>query len=174
VEKLRSGVRPTSIATRMIFAASPGQVWDGLMFYEQILDRAPLYLRLLLPSPIGVMGRKSLVGDTVRCLYQDGHLLKRVTRIERGIRYEFEVIEQNLEFGGGMRLKGGCYVLCGLRDGRTEVSLTTIYMSPKRPRWLWEPIEAVVCHRFHRHVLRAMLRNTLIRNADTPCEWGRV
>jgi hypothetical protein len=154
----------TSIVTRMIFAASPGQVWDGLMFYEQILDRAPLVLRLLLPSPIGVETRKLLVGDTARCLYEDGFLMKRVTRIDQDRCYEFEVSEQNLPFGGGMKLRGGCYELRRLREGCTEVSLTTRYVSPKRPRWFWKPIEAAVCHAFHRHVLRAMRRKTQTGN----------
>ncbi len=51
--------QPTSIVTRMRFAASPERVWHGLMFYEQIEERPPLHLRLLLPRPIRTEGRKS-------------------------------------------------------------------------------------------------------------------
>ena len=58
---------PISILTRMTFAASPERVWDGLMFYEQIEERPPLYLRLLLPLPIRTGGVKSNVGDQVTC-----------------------------------------------------------------------------------------------------------
>ena len=69
----------------MKFAASPEQAWHGLMFYEQIAERPPLHLRLLLPLPIGTEGPKSQVGDEARCLYEGGHLLKRVTRIDRAV-----------------------------------------------------------------------------------------
>ncbi len=151
-----------SVATRMTFVASPEEVWSRLMFYEQIEARPPLHLRLLLPVPIRTEGRKSEVGDEARCLYEGGHLIKRVTQVEPGKRYAFVVAEQALDVRGGLKLSGGEYTLHPLGRGRTEVTLATRYSSPKRPRWLWRPIEAVVCHWFHRHILRAM-RRTLPR-----------
>jgi hypothetical protein len=147
------------VVTRMKFAVLPEQAWHALMFYEQIAQRPPLYLRLLLPQPIRAEGRNAEVGDEARCLYVGGHLLKRVTQIERARRYEFEVVEQNLALGGGVRLAGGSYTLSEVQGGSTEVALSTRYMSPKRPRWLWKRVEAALCHGFHRHILEAMRRN---------------
>jgi hypothetical protein len=140
----------------MKFAASPERVWDGLIFFEQIAERPPLHLRLLLPLPIRTEGRKSEVGDQVNCLYESGNLLKRVTRVERGRHYGFDLVEQNLAVGGGIRLLNGSYTLHALPDGSTEVEVETRYVSPWHPRWLWSPIEAAVCHLFHRHILSAM------------------
>jgi hypothetical protein len=151
--------RSTSIVTRMKFAASPEQTWNALIFYEQIAERPPLHLRVLLPLPIRTEGRKSRVGDAVKCVYEGGYLEKRVTRIERGRDYEFEVVEQDLTVGGGMRLLRGGYTLRELPCGGVEVALETRYLSPKHPRWLWKPIEAAVCHTFHRHILGTMRRN---------------
>jgi hypothetical protein len=73
------------------------------------------------------------------------------------------VISQNLAVGGAMKLAGGRYTLRELGDGRTEVAVATHYTSPKRPRWLWRPIEAAVCHLFHRHILCAMRRDAEAR-----------
>jgi hypothetical protein len=146
-----------SVVTRMTFAASPAQVWNGLMFYEGI-GRPPLHLRLLLPVPIGTEGRISEVGDEAMCFYEGGHLLKRITRIEHGDRYEFEVVEQALSFGGGMRLSGGSYALRELPNGETEVSVETTYRSTKSPRWFWTPVERMVCHSFHRYLLSSIRR----------------
>lgn len=154
---------PTSIRTRMKIAASPERVWAGLMFYEQIDERPPLYLRVLLPQPIGTEGAKSKVGDEVRCLYNGGHLLKRITRVDLGRHYAFEVVEQNLALGGGLKLSGGCYSLVEYREGGTEVAVTTQYVSVRRPTWLWKTIEATVCHMFHRHLLGAMRRKVASR-----------
>jgi hypothetical protein len=144
-----------TVDTRMRFPASPRAVWDGLMFYEQLDGRPPWYLRLLLPMPIRTEGRKSEVGDEAMCLYVGGHLVKRVTGIDRHRRYQFAVIEQELDVGG-IRLSGGEYALRALDDGTTEVTVVTRYTSARRPRWLWRRVEAIVCHAFHRHILRAM------------------
>ena len=150
--------RHTSILTRMAFAASPERVWSGMMFYEQIEERPPLHLRLLLPVPTGTENVKSKVGEVVRCSYQGGHLLKRLTKIDPQRHYGFDVVEQTLPIGGGLTLSGGCYTLRELPGGGTEVAVTTRYLGGRRPGWLWQPIEAAVCHLFHRYLLGAMRR----------------
>jgi len=158
---MRSGGRdrnPTSIVTGMRLSASPGQAWEGLLLYEQIPNRPPLHLRLLLPAPRRAEGRRSAVGDETRCVYDKGHLLKRVTRIESPRHYAFDVVEQDLAIGGGIRLTGGSYTLRELPGGSTRIELETRYLGGIRPRWLWRRIEAAVCHAFHRHILGAMRR----------------
>jgi hypothetical protein len=148
----------TSVITRVTIAAPPARVWQGLIFYEEIGERPPLHLRLLLPVPIRTEGRIADVGDEAKCVYEGGHLLKRLTRIESGDLYEFEVAEQELAVGGGMRLSGGRYTLRELPDGQTELCVETRYVSTKWPRWFWKPLEAMVCHAFHRYLLGSMRR----------------
>jgi hypothetical protein len=157
-ESTAAVAQASSVVTRITVAASPARVWHGLIFYEEIGERPPLHLRLLLPVPIRTEGRISEVGDEAKCLYEAGHLLKRLTRIERGDLYEFEVAEQELAVGGGMRLSGGRYTLRELPDGQTELAVETRYVSAKWPRWFWKPLEAMVCHAFHRYLLGSMRR----------------
>jgi hypothetical protein len=142
----------------MQFAASREQVWDGLLFYEQVAERPPLHLRLLLPLPIRAEGTQSKVGDEARCIYERGYLVKRMTRVDPGYHLAFDVVAQHLALGGGMRLLGGNYTLQSLPHGRTQVAATTRYVSPRRPRWLWHPIQATICHMFHRFLLGAIGR----------------
>ena len=99
------------------------------MFYEEIAEDRPFFLRRFLPTPIGTEGCKSEVGSEVKCRYVDGHLVKRVTHIVQGHNYAFEIIEQNLALGG-IRLLGGEYTLCKLSEDRTRVALATRYASP--------------------------------------------
>jgi hypothetical protein len=148
--------QPASITTRMTFATSTDKVWNGLLFYEEIDSQPPSYLRLLLPIPIRTEGKISEVGCEVMCLYEGGHLLKRITRIEAERFYEFEVAEQSISVGGSMLLCGGGYTLRELSDGATEVSVETRYISTKWPRWFWRPLEGIVCHCFHRYLLISM------------------
>ena len=149
----------TSILTRMAFAAPPERVWNGLMFYEQIDERPPLHLRLLLPVPIGTEKADPIVGAVVRCSYEGGHLLKRITELNPKRHYGFDVVEQTVAIGGGLSLSGGGYTLRELPGGHTEVAVTTRYVGGRRPSWFWKPVEAAVCHLFHRHLLAAMRRN---------------
>jgi hypothetical protein len=146
----------TAIATGMTFADSPEDLWARLMFYEQIAQHPPLHLRWLLPRPLRVEGSKSRNGDIVTCVYDTGYLVKRVTHVDKPRRYDFEITEQMLDLGGRVRLTGGSYSLMALPGGGTRVVLTTRYSGGRRPRWLARPIEAVVCHSFHRFMLRAM------------------
>jgi hypothetical protein len=150
--------KPSSVATALTFPGSPEEIWNRLVFYEQIPYPPPLYLRLLLPAPHRAEGRGSEVGDEIRCVYEKGHLVKRLIRVDRSRYCRFDVVEQGLAFGRGIRLTGGSYTLRLLPDGSTRVELETRYLSPRRPAWFWKPIEASVCHAFHRHILGAMRR----------------
>lgn len=148
--------RPIAVVTSMNVAAAPARVWKSLVFYEGIDHAPPLYLRLLLPSPIRTEGSKSAVGDEATCLYQGGHLLKRVTTIDENRLYEFTVVEQKLGIGAGVQLTGGSYALQDVGHGCTLLSITTRYTCGNRPRWLVQPVEEAVCHLFHRHLLTAI------------------
>ncbi|MEO6773647.1 MAG: hypothetical protein ABI467_11615 [Kofleriaceae bacterium] len=161
---VRATPNTTTVTTSMSFHAPAERVWDRLMFYEQIDQRPPLHLRLLLPVPIETIGRKSEVGDEARCMYEGGYLVKRVTQIMLGARYEFVVAEQALEVGSGIQLSGGEYVIDELSETLSKVQIVTRYTSTRRPRWWWRPIERVVCHSFHRHILRAMRRKVEVRS----------
>jgi hypothetical protein len=154
-------VPATCVITRRSFDHPPERLWRSLMFYEQIDAPPPLYLRLLLPTPVRSEGAKTAVGDVATCLYEGGHLLKRVTRIEPSRLYEFSVVEQKLDIGAGLQLSGGSYALHALPQGRTEVAVTTLYRGGRWPRALWRPVEALVCHLFHHHLLRAIARKAL-------------
>ena len=155
--------RPATIVTRMTFGASREAAWNSLLFYEEVKERPPLHLRLLLPVPIRTEGDKKRVGDEALCHYERGHLVKRTTRIREPELYEFEVAEQALAVGGTMRLSGGRYVLTEIAPDETEVAVETRYISTKWPRWFWRPLERFVCHMFHRFLLRSMKRRAELR-----------
>ena len=137
--------QPRSIVTRRRFAAAPDQVWGTLLFYEQIEERPPLHLRLLLPRPIRSEGSKAKVGDEARCSYEGGHLLKRITQVDMGRHYGFEIVEQKLAVGGGLTLTGGGYTLrplpgvhnlgvpeAGIRGGKPGLSGSSGRGGPRR------------------------------------------
>jgi hypothetical protein len=158
----RSQEHTASVTTCQDFRAAADAVWETLMFYEEIADDRPFFLRRFLPTPIGTQGCKSQVGSDIKCRYVGGHLIKRVTRMIRGHNYTFEIVEQSLALGK-IRLLGGDYTLRVLAEDCTRVALTTHYASPNRPRWLFGRVESAVCHSFHRYILSAMQSNISTR-----------
>ena len=127
-----------AVTTSATFDASPDEVWQRMMFYEEVPHAPPLLLRMFLPSPVKTQGGTKQVGTVVECAYSRGTLLKRITVLERPRLLRFEVIEQHLGIERCMTTVEGSYELRG-DDHGTEVALTTQYRGHLRPRGLWRP-----------------------------------
>jgi hypothetical protein len=148
------------VSTAMTFHATPQQAWDGIVFYEQVEHPPPWLLTLALPRPVRTEGSKAAVGDVQRCVYERGHLVKRITRCEDRRELAFEVLEQHLHFERGVRLRDGAFRLEPLGSDGTRVVLTTRYVRRLSPAWLWEPMERKIIHTLHGHVLEGMRRRS--------------
>jgi hypothetical protein len=143
------------IATRVRFNAGPETVWSHIVLFEEILEAAPLLLRTFLPHPIRTEGEKTQVGTTVRCTYEGGYLIKRITIVEPPRLLQFEVVEQHLGIEGCAVTLEGCYKIQPCDDG-TDVELVTKYLAHLRPRSIWHPFEALLVGQLHRHILRGV------------------
>lgn len=141
-----------SVTTTARFDAPPEAVWRSLVFYEQVPQRPPLLLLVLLPSPVRTHGNGKHVGAVVECSYSSGSLLKRITTVERPHLLRFEVIEQYLGVERCVTTVEGSYEI--RQNGRgSELALTTRYRGHLRPRGFWRPFERYLAHQLHRHIL---------------------
>jgi hypothetical protein len=143
------------VATSVYFHASPEIVWQQMLLYEEVLVRPPFLLRVLLPYPVRTEGEKTCVGAAVQCTYKGGHLIKRIGVVEPPHVLQFDVVEQHLGIEACITTLGGSYELRS-RGGQTEVVLTTNYRGHLRPRSLWRPLERILTHKLHRHILNGM------------------
>jgi hypothetical protein len=141
-----------SVSTRLYVDAGPETVWTRISFYEEVPGRPPFFLRALLPCPVRSEGEKGREGATVRCTYESGDLLKRITAVEAPYVVEFGVFNQRLGIERCARALGGSYHLRHWGDG-SEVILTTTYLAYLRPRWLWRHFERFLLKQLHRHIL---------------------
>ena len=144
-----------AVTTTAAFDAPPDDVWQRMMFYEEVPLRPPLLLRMFLPSPVKTQGDGKHVGTVVECTYSRGGLLKRITALDRPRLVCFEVIEQRLGVERCVTTVEGSYEFRAAGGG-TEVALTTKYRGHLRPRWLWRPFERLLAHQLHRHILGGM------------------
>lgn len=143
-----------SVTTRRHLQAAPEAVWYSLMFYEDVPQRPGPSLWPL-PRPVKSQGNKLISGSAVRCTYERGHLLKRITAVEPSHLLSFEVTEQALGIERYAWACEGSYRLLAEREG-TNIALTTAYQSRLWPRFLFRPIERYLCHRLHAHILSGM------------------
>jgi hypothetical protein len=148
------------VSTALTIHATPQQVWDSILFYEQVEHAPPWLLRLALPRPVRAEGSKAAVGDVTRCVYERGHVVKRVTRRVDQRELAFEVLDQHLHFERDVTLRDGTFCLESLGVRGTRVRLTTRYVRHLSPAWLWEPLERKILHTLHGHVLEGMRRRT--------------
>lgn len=148
--------QPSTVTTRMVLNMKPADLFRAFMFYEDIGKKPPILLRLLLPVPSGTKGEISEVGSIVTCMYDEGYIQKRITRIKPDTLYEFEVTGQTLIIGGDIRLSGGCFRLHDLGNGKTEVLLETHYYYNRNARWHSKFLERLVCQTFHRYIIKSI------------------
>jgi hypothetical protein len=144
------------VATARILDMEPTAAWELLMFYEEVDVEPPLYARIGLPHPLRTEGEMRAVGDVVRCVYSKGQLRKRITVFEPGRRLAFDVIEQTGVEDRSAELRRGSFDFETLGDGRTRVTLTTVYRPLLAARPAWRPFEQRLAHVLHEHVLDGM------------------
>jgi hypothetical protein len=160
-----------AVETALYLNAAPEAVWQGILFYEEVPRRPLWFLRIFLPRPIRTDGEKTRVGAIVRCTYDGGHLLKRITVVEPARLVRFDVLEQRLGVEDCVSMSQGSYEIRATGDG-SEVVLTTRYRSRLRPRWLWRPLERCLAHRLHRHILDGMGATLAVCAAEPPVGRG--
>ncbi len=145
------------VSTAHDIDAPPEEVWRSLHFYEEIGGEVPLLLRIGMPVPVRAEGSKAAVGDIETCVYERGHLKKRITERVESCRLAFDVIEQAIHFERDLTLVGGSFDLAPLGRG-TRLTLSTRYRPLCYPSFVWRPLEAWVLHTLHGHVAGAIRR----------------
>jgi hypothetical protein len=143
------------VATRVHFGASPESTWNGILFYEEVPGRPPFPLSIFMPIPVRTEGAKTSAGATVRCIYTRGDLTKRITSIKAPRCIQFEVLDQRLGIERCAVARGGSYEIAPSGTG-ADVLLYTNYTAYLHPRSLWRPLEKLVVHQLHSHVLNGM------------------
>jgi hypothetical protein len=164
-------VEVATVRTNLRVNATPDEAFRAIMFYEQVEHDPPWLLTLALPKPVRSEGSKAAVGNIVRCYYDRGYLVKRISERVENRRLAFEVVEQHLHFERDLTLLDGSFAVeaaeeYGGHDSR--IVLTTRYRRRLYPAWLWQPMERAIVHTLHGHVLEGMRRKFEIDREGFP------
>jgi hypothetical protein len=164
-------MEPVTVLTTADIDATPEQVWEHIVFYEETTQSRTWLLKIGLPAPVAVRGERNAAGDLAKCVYNKGYIVKKMTRVDYGRVLAFDVVEQSIHFERDISLIDGSFRLEPIGPARTRVYLTTRYISHIRPTWLWGPSERAVIHALHTHVLEAIrlnIKGDPASAADTP------
>ncbi len=149
------GMAIERVSTVETIAATPAECWDAIIYFEDVKHEPPLILRVGLARPLYTVGSAKSVGDTKLCVYNKGHITKRVTQAEPGRVLAFDVVDQHIGYERDVRLLRGSFTLLP-SPGGTRVTLTTEYQPLLAPRFCWRPAEWLAVHVLHAHVLEGM------------------
>jgi len=148
------------VRTRLHVMATPQEAWDAIMFYEEVDHQPPWLLSLALPKPVRSIGNKRNPGEVVHCVYDRGQLVKRISKVDPQRELAFDVIEQELHFERDVTLMSGSFLITPVNEQNQAdgvfLELTTRYQRHLRPTHVWQPIEKLVIHTLHEHVLTGM------------------
>jgi hypothetical protein len=144
-----------SVQTKVRLNMEVEQIWRNIMFYEDVPGRPPWPLRIMLPRPLRSRGDKMALGASIRCEYERGDLIKKITAVAPPHRLEFNVLVQSLGIEDCFITSDGSYEIRERPDG-AEVALTTNYRSCVHPRFLWDRLERLAVHELHRYILRGI------------------
>lgn len=143
-----------SVTTSRVIIGDPDEVWDALMYFEDVDSTPPLLMRIALPRPLYSTGSMDSIGDRRVCVYTKGRLAKEIVEIEDEKLLGFRVVEQ--EFEPSVILTGGRFVLEELEDGETKITLTTDYIPVHSPRLAWRWAEVLGARTLHTHVINGI------------------
>ena len=142
-----------TVRTSRILPFDARQVWDSLVFYEEVRHEPPLLARIGLPHPLYTSGEILGVGDITRCVYNKGWLVKRITEYQLTELLSFDVVEQHGIEDRSVRLVSGSFEFERVGPGQTRVTLTTVYEPLLSARPVWRPFEIQIARSLHDHVL---------------------
>jgi len=149
------------VRTQVDIAVPSDQAWNSLMFYEQVVHPPPFLLRIGLPKPVSTHGSMAAVGDMKVCVYEHGRLSKRMTAVVPGERLEFAVVQQQHVEDHAVQLKRGRFRFEAIDPHHTRIELTTEYTPLLTPRFAYGPVERLVVHTLHEHVIEGIRRKAV-------------
>lgn len=139
------------VVTQIEVPGKSQDVFEKLHFYEGSELTPPRILKIALPNPLRVEGNMFEEGAIVKCLYEEGHLVKKMTSVEENKLVAFDVIKQvNIE-DRSVRLISGKISLEESGD-KVIVTMTTRYVPKLGARLLWRQSERLIVKALHEHI----------------------
>jgi hypothetical protein len=156
------------VATAVVIDASPLEVWQHVIAFEELTEPPEWYFRLGIACPERARIEGRGVGAVRHCEFTTGSFVEPITVWQPGRRLAFDVTDQPApmfemspyrhvhppHLDGYLRSNRGEFRLLELPDGRTRLEGRTWYEFDMFPGWYWTAWSDSLIHRIHLRVLR--------------------
>ncbi len=159
-----SKTRLEVVTSNIIVDASPDDVWQELMQFDQVNGATPLLMKMGLPIPQSCSTDGSGVGSMRVCHFDSGYIRERVTTWEPPYRLELAIEEVQLPGRHWLGFEQATYTLKPLEHGRTLVTRSTTITSMLRPAWYWRHFERLGARTEHEYILHSLKADLSTKN----------
>ena len=155
------GYRAEVFESSIIIQASPEEIWDEMIEFDDVKGPKPLLMRMGLPVPLSCSVRGSGVGSERICRFSSGFIRERVSRWNAPYQLEFDVEEVQLPGRHWLGFQRATYSLERRDTGSTKVTRTTTVTSSLRPAFYWRFFERIGTETEHDYILNCLKAKVL-------------
>lgn len=133
---------------------TPIQVYEAIKSVDTLVAQKPFLMKLDLPIPHKCILQEERVGGLRTCYFENGHIVERVTELEKGKILKMDVVDYQLTGREWFEFKEAIYTFEELENGRCKMTRITTYTSNLYPRFYWQPLERIGIEQEHEYVFR--------------------
>jgi len=160
-DRIAVGCRREIVESTILIEASPEEVWNRIIEFDQVNGPKPLLMRMGLPIPQSCSFRGSGIGSERICRFNSGFIRERVTRWDPPYHLELDVEEVQLPGRHWLGFQRAMYTLDRCDTGDTRVTRTTIVTSTLRPAFYWRFFEHLGTETEHAYILDSLKTKVL-------------
>ncbi len=155
-DRLGTAFRTEIVESTIIIEASPDDIWDALIEFDDVYGPKPWLMQMGLPIPQACSCRGSGVGSERVCRFNSGFIRERVTRWDAPCCLELDVEEVQLPGRHWLGFQQATYTLEKQDSGHTRVTRTTTVTSTLRPAFYWRFFERHGTETEHAYILNSL------------------
>jgi hypothetical protein len=151
VEKLLTSNQEflVEVKSEIILPYSAVDVYDAIKSVDTLYAEKPFLMKLDLPIPQKCILEEERIGGIRICYFEGGHIVEKITELERGKILKMDVIDYQLTGRNWLGFKEAIYTFEALGPMKCKMTRITSYSSQLYPRLYWQPLEKLGIEQEH-------------------------
>jgi hypothetical protein len=147
------------IKTEIILPYSSMEVYETIKSVDTLNVEKPFLMKLDLPIPQKCILEEEKVGAIRTCYFEEGKIVEKVTKLEKGKILRMDVIDYQLTGRNWFEFKEAIYTFEELKSGHCKMTRITTYTSELYPRLYWKPLEKIGIEQEHEYVFNNLIKD---------------
>lgn len=155
-DRFDTGKRIETFESTILIDATPEDVWDAMIEFDQVEGPQPWLMQIGLPIPQSCSTSGHGVGAERTCRFNSGSIRERVTVWDRPHRLELDIEDVQLPGRHWLGFLQATYTLEEISVRQTRVTRTTTVTSTLSPAFYWRYFEGVGTTTEHDYILHSL------------------